>query len=61
MEIKDLIKEIDPDYIQCVNCKKLIHKDKLSILANHFYCTDIEECRQNLQEEHESQRPNQRT
>ena len=52
MQNEELIKELDPDYIRCWHCKRLIH---LSCLEKHltlgslgkcvhYRCVDINEC-----------------
>jgi len=48
MEAKDLIKEIDPDYLQCRTCKRKLHKSKLIrsriTLRNLFECKERSDC-----------------
>ena len=38
MKAKELIKEIDPDYIRCTICNRFRHKDNL--VKTTFYSSD---------------------
>jgi len=70
MKAKELIKEIDPDYVICGWCKRLIHKDKLETYAipntgfernDAFQCKDRLECFTFRWLEHDRREFNQRT
>jgi len=47
MKAKDIIKEIDPDYMRCMLCERLRHKSQLKYYPdnmNLFVCTSYSSC-----------------
>ena len=50
MQAKDLIKELDPEYVKCYLCKRLIHITQLTdnwgfgIEKNALACENITSC-----------------
>ena len=63
MKARDIIKEIDPDYMRCPYCKRIIHKDQMKpsiINRKKLVCTDRPVCNSTIRK-NASKRANQRT
>ena len=46
MQAKDIIQEIDPEYIRCKWCRRMIHTSKATsvLFSDDSACKDIEKC-----------------
>jgi len=49
MDSQTLIREIDPDYMRCEWCKRLLHRSKIEIMrGGSIVCKDVKDCADNL-------------
>ena len=44
MQTKDIIKELDPEYIECCWCMRILHISKLTKIVTLFRCVEREDC-----------------
>ena len=47
MQVKEIIKELDPDYGKCAWCRRWLYISKLAVVRsvrNYYVCLDVQDC-----------------